>query len=341
MARRKPNRSADALPDATRADASDRAAAIRVLELEAEGIRALAKVLDGSLVRALDLLAEPSRSKTGGRVIVTGMGKSGHVARKIAATFASTGTPAQFVHPAEASHGDLGMITASDVVLALSNSGETTELEDLVEHAKRFRIPLIAMVGRSRSSLARYADVTLLLPSTPEACPMGLAPTTSTTIMLAFGDALAVALLKRKGFTLEDFQVLHPGGQLGKRLLKVADVMHHGDSVPLAALGASMREALLVMTAKTFGCVGITDRGGRLVGIITDGDLRRHIGGDLLGQTVDQVMTSNPKTIRPSALGAEALGQMNAQKITLLFVIENGRPIGIVRMHDILRAGVA
>jgi arabinose-5-phosphate isomerase len=320
---------ASAAPDAAHASA------VRVLTLEADSIRDLAASLDGTFSAAVDRLA-----KVGGRVIVSGMGKSGHVARKIAATMASTGTPAQFVHPAEASHGDLGMITATDALLCLSNSGETPELNDLVAHAKRFDIPLIAIVGRAGSTLAQAADIALILPKTPEACPLGLAPTTSTTMMLALGDALAVALLERKGFTAEDFQVLHPGGKLGKLLIKVSDIMHVGDEVPLVPLGTGMREAILTMTAKTFGCVGIADGSGNLVGIITDGDLRRHIDGDLFAHTVDDVMTRSPKAIRPQALAAEALGRMKASKVTALFVVADGRPIGIVRIHDMLRAGV-
>ena len=323
-------------PAADNADAARRSA-LRVLTLEADAIRALADSLDGAFSAAVDTLEKVS---SGGRVTVSGMGKSGHVGRKIAATLASTGTPAQFVHPAEASHGDLGMITSADAVLCLSNSGETPELGDLVAHAKRFAIPLIAVVGRAGSTLSQAADVALLLPATAEACPLGLAPTTSTTMMLALGDALAVALLERKGFTADDFQVLHPGGKLGKSLIKVSDIMHTGAEVPLVALGTSMREAVLTMTAKTFGCVGIVDAAGRLGGIITDGDLRRHIDGDLFAHKVDDVMTRSPKSIRPQALAAEALGQMRANKVTALFVVADGQPVGIVRIHDILRAGV-
>ena len=330
----KPKLAPAAAPDTARASA------IRVLTLEADSIRALAELLDGAFSAAVDRLAQVSARQGGGRVIVSGMGKSGHVARKIAATMASTGTPAQFVHPAEASHGDLGMITATDAVLCLSNSGETPELNDLVAHAKRFDIPLIAIVGRDGSSLGQAADIALVLPKTPEACPLGLAPTTSTTMMLALGDALAVALLERKGFTAEDFQVLHPGGKLGKALIKVSDIMHVGDEVPLVPLGTGMRDAVLTMTAKTFGCVGIADGDGKLVGIITDGDLRRHIDDDLFAHSVDDVMTRAPKAIRPQALAAEALGRMKASKVTALFVVADGRPIGIVRIHDMLRAGV-
>jgi arabinose-5-phosphate isomerase len=308
--------------------------------LEADAIRALAESLDGAFTAAVDRIEALATRRTGGRVIVSGMGKSGHIARKIAATLASTGTPAQFVHPAEASHGDLGMITAADVVVCLSNSGETPELNDLVAHAKRFEIPLVAIVGREASTLAQAADVALVLPKAPEACPLGLAPTTSTAMMLALGDALAVALLERKGFTAEDFQVLHPGGKLGKALIKVSDIMHTGDEVPLVPPGTGMRDAVLIMTAKTFGCVGVADESGRLIGVITDGDLRRHIDGDLFAQTVNNVMTRSPKTIRPQALAAEALGRMKASKVTALFVVAEGKVSGILRIHDILRAGV-
>ena len=299
-------------------------------------MRALAASLDERFTRAIDLLLA-----TTGRVIVSGMGKSGHVARKIAATFASTGTPAQFVHPAEASHGDLGMITATDAVLALSNSGETAELADLLAHAKRFAIPLIAITAGANSTLAQTADVALTLPPVAEACPMGLAPTTSTTLMLALGDALAVALLERKGFTADNFRVLHPGGKLGKQLLRVGELMHVGEEMPLIGLGASMREALILMTAKTFGCAIVIDGAGRLAGIVTDGDLRRHMSEHLLNRHVEQVMNQAPKTIRPGALAVEALGIMNERKVTQLVVVESDRPIGIIRMHDILRAGVA
>ncbi len=312
------------------------ASAKRVLRLEAAGIEALSRTLDDSFGRAVALI-----EKATGRVIVTGMGKSGHIARKLAATFASTGTPAVFVHPAEASHGDLGMITEHDAVLAFSNSGETAELADLVNYCKRFGIPLIGVTGRAGSALASAADVALLLPDSPEACPMGLAPTTSTTVMLALGDALAVALLERKGFSADDFHVLHPGGKLGRRLLRVANIMHTGDAVPIVAGDMRMAEALLVMTAKSFGCVGIVDDDGRLGGIITDGDLRRHMAGDLLNLTARAVMTPKPKAIRPDALASEALGFMNARSITTLFVVDDGRPVGIVHLHDVLRAGVA
>ena len=321
----------------TRDDHRDIEAARRVLATEIAGLTALAKSLDRAFVEAIDALAAVQ-----GRVIVTGMGKSGHIARKIAATLASTGTPALFVHPGEASHGDLGMIAPGDAVIALSNSGDTAELADILAYTRRFRIPLIAMTRRSESALADAADVALVLPASAEACSLGLAPTTSTTMMLALGDAIAVALLERRGFSAEDFQALHPGGQLGQQLLRVADIMHEGAAVPLVKRGASMADTILIITAKSFGCAGVTDEAGRLIGIITDGDLRRHMGTALLAERVETVMTPTPKTIRPQALAAEALGQMNAQAITSLFVVDDAwRPLGILHIHDLLRAGVA
>ncbi len=315
---------------------TDFEAARRVLRLEAEGINVLADALDSSLSRALDLLDAVTS-----RVVVTGMGKSGHIARKIAATMASVGTPAFYVHPGEASHGDLGMITAKDAVLALSHSGETAELGDLVAYTRRFDIPLIAITAGGKSTLAKDADVALVLPPSPEACPLGLAPTTSTTMMLALGDVLAVALLERKGFSAEEFQVLHPGGRLGRDLLRVADIMHEGDEVPLASPETSMSTALITMTAKRFGCVGVTDGAGQLIGIVTDGDLRRHMGPDLPTRPVRAIMTRGAKTIRPRALAAEALGLMNSSSITSLFVVEQRKPVGIIHIHDCLRAGIA
>ena len=316
---------------------ADLACAQRVLRLEAEGLEALAQSLDEAFTEALDLLDGRT-----GRVVVTGIGKSGHVARKIAATLASTGTPALFVHPAEASHGDLGMIgPEGDAVIALSNSGETTELADLVAYAKRFHIPLIAITGRADSALAQAADVALVLPASDEASPMGLAPTTSTTVMLALGDAIAIALLERKGFSPDRFHALHPGGRLGRTLLKVADLMHRGEEVPLAGGDTAMADALLVMTNKRFGCVAIVDGDGVLQGVITDGDLRRHMSPGLLDLTAAEVMTRAPKTIGADALASEAVGLMNSNAITNLFVVEDGRPVGILHIHDCLRAGVA
>ncbi len=315
---------------------SDLIAARRVLRLEAEALRNMSEALDGSFTEALEILFAVT-----GRVVVTGMGKSGHIARKISATLASTGTPSHYVHPAEASHGDMGMITRSDAVLALSNSGETPELGDLVDYCRRFRIPLIAITGKPGSTLADNSDCALILPAVAEACPMGLAPTTSTTAMLAMGDALAVTLLERRGFTTEDFQVLHPGGKLGRGLLRVDDLMHGGDELPLTGPDTAMSDVLLTMTNKRFGCVGVVDAGGLLAGIVTDGDLRRHMSKNLLDHTAGEVMTRSPKTIRLGALASEALGTMNDNTITALFVVDGGAPVGILHIHDCLRAGIA
>jgi arabinose-5-phosphate isomerase len=314
----------------------DLSVARTVLATEAAGLRALAGSLDDRFAVAVDLLARAT-----GRVIVSGMGKSGHVGRKIAATFASTGTPAHFVHPAEASHGDLGMIVAGDVVLALSNSGETAELADLISHCSRFGLRLIGISGRAGSTLATAADVALVLPATAEACPMGLAPTTSTTMQMALGDALAVALLTRRGFGPSDFRRFHPGGKLGAQLLRARDVMHAGAAMPLAGPDMKMHAALIVMTEKRFGCLGVVEA-GRLVGILTDGDLRRAMGADLLERQVGAVMTAGPRSIGPEALAGEALHIMNARAITTLFVVDpQGAPLGILHIHDLLRAGVA
>lgn len=307
--------------------------------MEAAGLLAMARCVGPGFTAAVDLL-----DRMAGRAIVTGMGKSGHIARKIAATLASTGTTAVFVHPAEASHGDLGMITDSDVIVALSNSGETSELADIVTYAKRFEIPLIAITGRGDSTLAKAADTALVLADTAEACPMGLAPTTSTTVTLALGDALAVALLERKGFSADDFHVLHPGGKLGRQLLRVADIMHVGDALPLVGRDTHMAEALITMTAKSFGCVGVVDEGGALAGIVTDGDLRRHMSPDLMSLNVTDIMTQGATTIRADALVSEALHVMNGgggRPITNLFVVDDGKPVGIIHIHDCLRVGVA
>jgi len=314
--------------------------ALRTLATEMAGLEALSGVLNDGLGTAFVEALEKIKSARG-RLIVTGMGKSGHIGRKIAATFASTGTPAYFVHPGEASHGDLGVITPDDVIIALSWSGETVELTDLLDYAKRFRVVLIAITARADSTLARAADVALTLPAAREACPLGLAPTTSTLIQLALGDALAVALFESRGFTALQFKDLHPGGRLGASLTFVRDVMHTGKSVPVVARGARMTEALVEMTSKGFGCVGITDAAGALVGIITDGDLRRHMREDLLASPVDVVMTKKPKTVRPDQLAGEALEMLNAAKITTLFVVEGGKPVGLVHFHDLLRIGVA
>lgn len=275
------------------------------------------------------------------RIIVTGMGKSGHVGQKIAATLASTGTPAQFVHPAEASHGDLGMITARDVVLALSWSGETIELANILAYSRRFRVPLIAMTSRRESSLGRAADVVLALPQVKEACPNGLAPTTSTLLQLALGDCLAIALLEGRGFTAHDYKVFHPGGQLGANLKHVSEIMHRGDRLPLVSANEPMSTALVIMTEKSFGCLGIVGENGRLLGIVTDGDLRRHMAPNLLERTVSEIMTKSPKTVKPNTLASAALQIVNESAITALFVVEDGVPLGILHVHDLLRAGVA
>jgi arabinose-5-phosphate isomerase len=313
-------------------------AARRVLWTEAEALSALAETLVERFEQVVEQLAGIR-----GRTVVTGMGKCGHVARKIAATLASTGTPALYVHPAEASHGDLGMITGDDAVLALSNSGETPELADIVAYTRRFSIPLVAIVGRGESSLVEAADLALVLPARPEACPMGLAPTTSSTAMLGLGDALAVALLERRGFGAREFSLLHPGGKLGKKLVRVEDLMHRDDALPLVALGAPMWDVILVITAQRLGCVGVVYGSGELTGIITDGDLRRHMSGGLLDRRAVEIMTPGPKTIRPQALAAEALAIMNQAErpVTVMFVVEGERPVGAVHMHDCLRAGVA
>ena len=313
--------------------------ALRTREAEGSGIAAIEAALRSDLgeafARATDLIRQAK-----GRVIVTGLGKSGHIARKIAATFASTGTPAFFVHAAEAGHGDLGMITTDDVVLALSWSGEQAEMKALITYAKRFRIALISMTAEGDSTLSQAADVALTLPKAREACPHNLAPTTSSLMLLALGDALAIALLEGRGFTSVDFSVLHPGGKLGAMLKHISEVMHTGAAVPVKPLGTSMSEALVEMTSKGFGCVGIVDARGAIAGIVTDGDLRRHMRPDLMTALVDDVMTKNPKTIRGNLLASEALEILNASKITALIVTEANKPVGIVHLHDLLRAGV-
>ncbi|CAA2137552.1 SIS domain-containing protein [Hyphomicrobium sp. ghe19] len=316
------------------------ASALRTLNLGAEGLAQLANEVAGPMAPAFDEAVRRLKAVTG-RVIVTGIGKSGHVAQKIAATFASTGTPAFFVHPGEASHGDLGMITRSDLILALSWSGETVELKPIITYSRRFAVPLIAITSQANSALGEQADILLLLPRVKEACPHGLAPTTSTTIQLAIGDSLAIALLDARGFTAHDFKIFHPGGSLGANLKYVADVMHPSDQLPLIGSGALMSEALVAMTEKSFGCVGVTDSKGKLLGVITDGDLRRHMGDKLLEAKVDDVMTAKPKTIAPTLLASAALELINSSRITALFVVEKQKPIGIVHVHDLLRLGVA
>jgi arabinose-5-phosphate isomerase len=304
-----------------------------------EAIVALAETLNGDFTRAVDAILTVK-----GRVIVSGMGKSGHIARKIAATLASTGTPAQFVHPAEASHGDLGAVTRQDALLMLSNSGDTPELESLITFAKRFSIPLIGVASRTDSALLQAADIPLVLPKAREACPMGLAPTTSTTLMLVLGDALAVALMERRGFTADQYRTLHPGGSLGKALIRVSDIMHAGDEIPLVAEDTPMDEAIIAMTHHRFGCVGVVDKKGSLVGVFTNGDLARSLDASLLQSKIGTVMTRAPKIVAPWQLAAEAVALMNEKKITVLFVVEAddklNRPTGILSMHDCLQAGL-
>ena len=312
------------------------ATARRVLNVEASALNDVATQLDDRFIKALNYIIACK-----GRVIVTGMGKSGHISRKIASTLASTGTPALFVHPGEASHGDLGMIIASDVVIALSNSGEASELAEIISYTRRFSIPLIAITAREQSTLATASDVTLLLPNAAEVCPMGLAPTTSTTMMLALGDALAVAIMEYKGFTADDYRNFHPGGKLGKTLLRVSEVMHTGKEIPLASEADLMSHILVIMTQKSFGCSGIVDKNGKLVGVITDGDLRRHMQSGLLNKPASEIMTRSPIVAHPKMLAAEALKILNEKKRTNLFVLDNGTPVGILHIHDLLRAGIA
>jgi arabinose-5-phosphate isomerase len=316
------------------------ATAKRALLTEHTGLEMLIGALDGKLgdafVRAFELIRS-----TRGRVVLSGVGKSGHIARKIAATLASTGTPALFVHAAETSHGDLGMITSDDVLLVLSTSGETADLRNLLRYAQRLSIPLIAMTTRDQSTLAAAANVVLPIPAVAEACPMGLAPTTSTTLQLALGDALAITLLEDKGFNAVQFRDFHPGGKLGASLTHVREIMHSGKRMPLCNADLPMSQGLLIMTEKSFGCLGILAPDGTLCGIITDGDLRRHMRSDLLSLHASEIMTHSPKVVPPDMFANDALGLMNAKKITSLFVVEDEKPIGILHIHDLLRLGLA
>jgi len=306
----------------------------RVLAVEAEALVKQAETLGPPFARAVEVL-----DRTGGRIVCMGVGKSGHVARKIAATLASTGSPAMFVHPAEASHGDLGMINGQDVILMLSKSGEVRELADTLAYAKRFAIPVVAITAAIDSALGRGADVVLLLADAPEATGELSAPTTSTTLQIALGDALAAALIEKRGFTARDFHTFHPGGKIGAMLRTAGDLMHSGRELPLVGPETPMPDALLVMTEKRFGCVGVRDEAGKLKGLITDGDIRRHMEG-LMAHAAGEVMTPAPKTIAPGALAAEALKLMNDNQITVLFVVDDERPVGILHIHDLLRAGV-
>ena len=310
----------------------------QTIDREVEALKAMENELDGTLTTAVDVL-----QKTKGRVIVTGMGKSGHIGRKMAATFASTGTPSFFLHPGEASHGDLGMITADDTVIAISNSGESKELSDILVYCRRFGVPLIAITKNPESSLGKNSDYVLKLPTNREACPLGLAPTSSTTATLVMGDILAADLMVRRGFTEDDFHLRHPGGKLGSVLRHVSDVMHTGEEMPLVKDNAIMQDALIKMSEKMLGCVGIVNDNGDLIGIITDGDLRRWMSPDLITEKVSKVMTKNPKTIAPDALIAEAVNVMNntGRGITNLFVVKGTKPVGVIHIHDCLKAGVS
>ena len=312
--------------------------AVETIDREIETLEILKNNLDGNLSKALDLL-----QNTKGRVIVTGMGKSGHIARKMAATFASTGTVSFFVHPAEASHGDLGMISDDDVIIAISYSGESKELSDILIYAKRHKIPLIAITRNPQSALGKNSSLVLKLPDNGEACPLGLAPTSSTTATIVMGDVLAVDLMERRGFSATDFRQRHPGGKLGAILCKVSDIMHKGDDVPLLKEDAIMQDALLVMSEKMLGCVGIVDNDGHLSGIITDGDLRRWMSPSIITEKVSKVMTKNPKVIGPDALIVDAVNMMNntGRGSTNLFVVQEGKPVGVIHIHDCLKAGVA
>ncbi|MDO8288382.1 MAG: KpsF/GutQ family sugar-phosphate isomerase [Parvibaculum sp.] len=320
----------------SQATAAALASAKNTLSLEIDGLKALADSLNASFADAIETIIAAK-----GRIIVTGMGKSGHIARKIAATMASTGTPAQFVHPGEASHGDLGMITTNDVILALSWSGESAELQSIITYAKRFSIPLISMTSNADSTLGQAATVPLILPKSEEACDAVSAPTTSTTMQLALGDALAVALIEKRGFTASDFHVFHPGGKLGAGLRHVSDIMHKEKDLPLVAMGTSMGDAIYVMSDKRLGCIGVVDASGALKGLVTDGDLRRHMNKDLLQKTVNDIMNPSPKTVPPTMLVSEALNVLNTKRITSLFVVDKGKPVGVVHIHDFLKAGVA
>lgn len=312
----------------------------RTVETEIAGMRALHAALGNGLGAPFSEAVRILRAVSG-RVIITGIGKSGHIGSKVAATLASTGTPAQFVHATEASHGDLGMITQNDAILALSWSGETQELSSIINYSKRFRVPLIAITSRADSALGKAATVVIKLPKVDEACPHGLAPTTSTVLQLSVGDALAVALLEARGFTAADFKVFHPGGKLGATLQYVRDIMHGGDRMPLVQVGTHMGEAILVMSGKGFGCLGVVDAMGNLVGMITDGDLRRHLSKDLLSLKVEDVMSANPRVLKPDVVASEALERLNANSVSAIFILEDRRPIGILNVHDLLRVGVA
>jgi arabinose-5-phosphate isomerase len=322
----------------------DLSSARRTLATEIEGLNALAKSLDQNFVKAIDII-QAMKDKGRGRLIVAGIGKSGHIARKIAATMASTATPAYHIHPGEASHGDLGMITEDDVIIMMSFSGTNAELTDMTLYAKRFHIPLIAMTGNPDSQLAQYADIALILPKIPEACPNGLAPTTSTTMMLGLGDAIAIALLERAGLTAEAFRVWHPGGKLGAKLRKVSDLMVKGDDLPFVTTDTTMDQAIITLSEKNLGSVIIVDAQKTLLGIITDGDLKRHMAADLLSRKASDIMSHNPRTISPNILAAEALDIMlnsaTSPITSLIIADENKHVLGLIRIQELLKAGIA
>lgn len=314
----------------------------KTIETEIHGLRLMQEDFGDAFVQAVEMIYPVKENK--GRLVISGMGKSGHIGQKIAATLASTGTPSFFVHPSEASHGDLGMLTKDDLLLTISNSGESKEMGDIITFSRRFGIPMIAITSKAESSMAKAADLVLLIPDkekAPEACPLGMAPTTSTTLTLAMGDALAVALIEKRGFTKQDFNNRHPGGKLGNVLLKVESIMAKGDAVPLADPDTKMSDALVIMTAKSKGCLGIVDDKDHLIGIITDGDLRRHMASDLITKKAKDIMTKNPKTIVPNMLAAEAIGFMNANQITNVFVVDaDNHPIGLLHIQDLMHSGV-
>lgn len=315
----------------------------RVIETEIQGLTTMQSTMGDAFVQAVEMICPIKENK--GRVIISGMGKSGHIGQKIAATLASTGTPSFFVHPSEASHGDLGMLTQEDLLITISNSGESREMGDIISYSRRHNIPMIAITSRAESTMAKAADLVLLIPNAkeaPEACPLGLAPTTSTTLTLVMGDALAVALIEKRGFTMQDFKDRHPGGKLGNVLLKVEDIMATGSELPLIGTNVMMADALVVMTAKSLGCLGVVDAEGHLLGVITDGDLRRHMAADLIVRQTQDIMTTNPKTLIKDMLGVEAIAYMNEHKITNIFVVDgDNKPIGLLHVHHLLKAGVA
>lgn len=324
--------------------ADDLSSARRTLAIEIDGLNALSKSLDQNFVNAVETI-QAMKDKGRGRLIVAGIGKSGHVARKIAATLASTATPAYYIHPGEASHGDLGMITEDDVIILMSFSGTNAELTDMTLYAKRFHIPLIAITGNPESQLAQHADIALILPKIPEACPNGLAPTTSTTMMLGLGDAIAIALLERTGLTAEEFRVWHPGGKLGAKLRKVSDLMVKGDDLPLVHPDTTMDRAIITLSEKNLGSVIIVDQNNILLGIITDGDLKRHMAADLLSRKVQDIMSHHPRTISANILAAEALDIMlnsaNSPITSLIIADDQKKVQGLIRIQELLKAGIA